>query len=88
MFGNFDMVKIAFYLVIMNVLWYLQAISPMQQLRIFCAGVWHNFIIVVAAICVLVSLPWLLWPAYSVGKGVAITSVAEVSTRHVFQTQM
>ena len=64
----------------------------MRQLRIYCAGVWHNFIIVLVAIGVLFTLPWLLWPCYSFGDGVAITSVIEVvhksslfAERHVYE---
>ncbi|KAK7494826.1 hypothetical protein BaRGS_00013953 [Batillaria attramentaria] len=58
---------------------HLQVVSPLRQLRIYCAGVWHNFIIVVTAILILWSLPVVLLPFYSTGHAVAITSVAENS---------
>lgn len=57
---------------------HLQVISPLRQLRIYCAGVWHNFVIVVVAIFYLLCLPWFLLPFYSVGSGVIVTSVLEV----------
>ncbi|ELU12697.1 hypothetical protein CAPTEDRAFT_129824 [Capitella teleta] len=58
---------------------HLQVISPLRQLRIYCAGVWHNFVIVVVAIFYLLCLPWFLLPFYSVGSGVIVTSVLENS---------
>ena len=57
---------------------HLQVISPLRQLRIFCAGVWHNFVIVVVALAVLFSLPYTLMPFYTTGNSVLITSVKEV----------
>ena len=57
---------------------HLQVISPLRQLRIFCAGIWHNFIIVIVALAVLVSLPYTLMPFYTTGSSVLITSVKEV----------
>uniref|UniRef100_A0A8C5QPK0 Membrane-bound transcription factor site-2 protease n=1 Tax=Leptobrachium leishanense TaxID=445787 RepID=A0A8C5QPK0_9ANUR len=58
---------------------HLQMVSPVQQLRIFCAGVWHNFILGVAGILVLFSLPALLFPFYYTGVGALITEVVEDS---------
>ena len=57
---------------------HLQVVSPLRQLRIYCAGVWHNFVIVVVALIILLSQPALLMPFYATGQAVAITSVAEV----------
>ena len=57
---------------------HLQIVSPLRQLRIYCAGVWHNFIIVVVAWAVLLGLPIMLVPFYSAGSGVAITQVKQV----------
>ena len=56
----------------------LLSLSPWQQLRIFCAGVWHNFVIVVVALSVLVSLPTLLTPIYVTGHSVLVTALTEV----------
>ncbi|XP_011297260.1 membrane-bound transcription factor site-2 protease [Fopius arisanus] len=49
---------------------------PMQnQLRILCAGVWHNIVLaVVAAVGVFIS-PWLWAPMFSVNSGVVITAI-------------
>ena len=59
----------------------LQIISPIRQLRIYCAGVWHNFIIVLVAIAMLFVYPYALMPFYTKGKGVVITSVSEVDVQ-------
>ncbi|XP_077003290.1 membrane-bound transcription factor site-2 protease-like [Tamandua tetradactyla] len=58
---------------------HLQLISPVQQLRIFCAGIWHNFILALLGILVLALLPLILLPLYYTGVGVLITDVAEDS---------
>ncbi|KAK3097010.1 hypothetical protein FSP39_005560 [Pinctada imbricata] len=58
---------------------HLQVVSPLRQLRIYCAGVWHNFIIVIVAWAVLLGLPLMLLPFYSAGSGVAITEVSQNS---------
>lgn len=63
---------------------HLQIISPLRQLRIYCAGVWHNFIIVLASVIFLFVLPWLLVPFYTVGNAVVLTHVLEVSSHGVF----
>uniref|UniRef100_A0A2K5RC36 Membrane-bound transcription factor site-2 protease n=1 Tax=Cebus imitator TaxID=2715852 RepID=A0A2K5RC36_CEBIM len=56
---------------------HLQLISPVQQLRIFCAGIWHNFVLALLGILALVLLPVILLPFYYTGVGVLITEVAE-----------
>ncbi|XP_028655271.1 membrane-bound transcription factor site-2 protease [Erpetoichthys calabaricus] len=58
---------------------HLQLISPVQQLRIFCAGVWHNFILGLAALVFLLLLPVFLLPFYYTGAGALITEVIEDS---------
>ncbi|XP_055500695.1 membrane-bound transcription factor site-2 protease isoform X2 [Leucoraja erinacea] len=58
---------------------HLQLISPVQQLRIFCAGVWHNFVLAVMALLVLYLLPLFLFPLYYTGIGPLVTEVAENS---------
>ncbi|XP_076868800.1 membrane-bound transcription factor site-2 protease [Brachyhypopomus gauderio] len=58
---------------------HLNLISPVQQLRIFCAGVWHNFILCVVAVCFLFLLPLLLFPFYYTGVGALVTDVVEGS---------
>ncbi|XP_003218885.1 membrane-bound transcription factor site-2 protease isoform X1 [Anolis carolinensis] len=58
---------------------HLQLISPVQQLRIFCAGVWHNFVLGVAGLVVLFLLPAILFPLYYTNAGALVTEVAEDS---------
>ncbi|KAJ6667588.1 hypothetical protein lerEdw1_016709 [Lerista edwardsae] len=58
---------------------HLQLISPVQQLRIFCAGVWHNFVLGVASLVVLLFLPVILFPFYYTGVGALVTDVTEDS---------
>ncbi|NXL02545.1 MBTP2 protease, partial [Mesembrinibis cayennensis] len=58
---------------------HLQLISPVQQLRIFCAGVWHNFVLGVVSFIVLFLLPAILFPFYYTGVGALVTEVAEDS---------
>ncbi|XP_068437337.1 membrane-bound transcription factor site-2 protease [Clinocottus analis] len=58
---------------------HLSIISPTQQLRIFCAGVWHNFVLCVAALLLLFLLPLLLFPVYSTGGGALVTEVVQGS---------
>ncbi|CAH2220642.1 membrane-bound transcription factor site-2 protease [Pelobates cultripes] len=58
---------------------HLQMVSPVQQLRIFCAGVWHNFILGVIGILIIFLLPALLFPFYYTGVGALITEVVEDS---------
>lgn len=57
---------------------HLQAVSPLRQLRIYCAGVWHNLVVAVAAAVVLMALPTLLFPFYTLGTSVVVTGVMQV----------
>ncbi|KAM3836662.1 membrane-bound transcription factor site-2 protease isoform 1-T1 [Vipera latastei] len=58
---------------------HLQLISPIQQLRIFCAGVWHNFVLGAAGLVVLFFLPAILYPFYYTGAGALVTEVTQDS---------
>ncbi|KAG9485746.1 membrane-bound transcription factor site-2 protease [Eleutherodactylus coqui] len=58
---------------------HLQLVSPVQQLRIFCAGVWHNFILGLLGILILFPLPAILYPFYNTGVGALVTEVLEES---------
>uniref|UniRef100_A0A3P8PA77 Membrane-bound transcription factor site-2 protease n=1 Tax=Astatotilapia calliptera TaxID=8154 RepID=A0A3P8PA77_ASTCA len=58
---------------------HLNLISPAQQLRIFCAGVWHNFVLCLAALAFLFLLPLLLFPMYATGAGALVTEVVQSS---------
>lgn len=54
---------------------HLAVISPKRQLRIYCAGVWHNVILVIFSLLLLWGLPLLLAPFYTTGIGACVTSV-------------
>ncbi|XP_024136193.1 membrane-bound transcription factor site-2 protease [Oryzias melastigma] len=58
---------------------HLNLVSPAQQLRIFCAGVWHNFVLCVAALAFLFLMPVFLFPLYSTGGGALVTEVVQGS---------
>lgn len=57
----------------------LFSVSAWRQLRIFCAGIWHNLIIVLTGIIMFLSLPTLLLPLYSVHEQLVVVSHTEVS---------
>ena len=54
---------------------HLSLISPRRQLRIYCAGVWHNVILVISALLLLWALPLSLAPFYTTGIGTVVSSV-------------
>ena len=58
---------------------HLTVISPLRQLRIYCAGVWHNSVLVIVGLVLLWSLPYLLVPIYATGQGAVVLKVFKVS---------
>lgn len=56
----------------------ISALHPIRQLRIFCAGIWHNIVLSLLAYLFLLSLPFLLSSLYEVGRGVSVLNVHEV----------
>lgn len=58
---------------------HLTVISPLRQLRIYCAGVWHNVILVGVAVLFLYSFPYLLMPFYTAGHGAVVLGVVKGS---------
>jgi len=48
---------------------------PWQRLKVYCAGVWHNVVIVVAAVVYLYHSRILLSPLYSTGGGAVVSGV-------------
>lgn len=58
---------------------HLTVISPVRQLRIYCAGVWHNAVLVFVGLVFLWSLPYLLVPIYVTGQGAVVVNVLKVS---------
>lgn len=51
---------------------------PWKQLKIICAGVWHNFTLALLAFALVGALPVLLSPMYSHTNGVMVASLPEV----------
>jgi len=51
---------------------HLALISAKRQLRIYCAGVWHNFVLAVCGIATFFLLPTMLMPFYSRGVGAVV----------------
>lgn len=58
---------------------HLQGISAVRRLRIYCAGVWHNMVIVAMAMLVLFSMPVLLFPGYVTGDAIVVTHIEDYS---------
>lgn len=61
---------------------HLTVISPLRQLRIYCAGVWHNSVLVIIGLVLLWSLPSLLVPIYTTGQGAVVLNVLKESPVH------
>lgn len=61
---------------------HLTVISPLRQLRIYCAGVWHNSVLVIIGLVLLWSLPSLLVPIYATGQGAVVLNVLKESPVH------
>lgn len=54
------------------------ALPPKRQLRITCAGIWHNFVLTIAAMLLLILLPFLLYPFFDIGTGVVVKNIHQV----------
>uniref|UniRef100_A0A6A7FZI9 Membrane-bound transcription factor site-2 protease n=1 Tax=Hirondellea gigas TaxID=1518452 RepID=A0A6A7FZI9_9CRUS len=55
------------------------ALHPYRRLKIFCAGVWHNLLLVLLAVLVATVTPVLLLPLYTQHRGAVVTSFTEHS---------
>lgn len=56
----------------------LEVLPSMRRLRVLCAGVWHNVVLALVALCVMAATPWLVLPFYNWGSGVQIQAVQQV----------
>ncbi len=56
----------------------LNSLSPLRQLKIYAAGVWHNGVIVLLSVLIFYTLPFLLSPAYVTHKGVGVINLQQV----------
>lgn len=57
---------------------HLAVISAVRQLRIYCAGVWHNFILVLIAVGLLWLLPSILSLGYVSNQGAVVLQLMKV----------
>ncbi|KAJ9591941.1 hypothetical protein L9F63_001543 [Diploptera punctata] len=55
------------------------ALAARRQLRVICAGVWHNFMLAAMTLLILILLPTLLTPFYEIGSGVVVQSIDQIS---------
>lgn len=53
----------------------IRTLTPFRQLKILCAGVWHNMVLVICAFLICLSLPVLLQPLYMYGQGMMVLSL-------------
>eukprot|EP00013_Stygamoeba_regulata_P021540 CAMPEP_0177646382 /NCGR_PEP_ID=MMETSP0447-20121125/9745_1 /TAXON_ID=0 /ORGANISM="Stygamoeba regulata, Strain BSH-02190019" /LENGTH=474 /DNA_ID=CAMNT_0019148913 /DNA_START=154 /DNA_END=1578 /DNA_ORIENTATION=- len=58
---------------------HMQTIDPKRQLKIICAGAWHNFILSTVAYSLLLLLPLLLTPLYANPAAAVVSFVPEES---------
>lgn len=63
---------------------HLAVISPVRQLRIYCGGIWHNFILALIAGGLLWLLPNILVLGYTANQGAVILDVKKVFFRITF----
>ncbi|KAK3849413.1 hypothetical protein Pcinc_043834 [Petrolisthes cinctipes] len=57
----------------------IRALSPFRQLKILCAGVWHNVMLAVMALAFGLALPYLLYPLYIHGQGLTVMTLSQDS---------
>ncbi|KAI6651595.1 Membrane-bound transcription factor site-2 protease-like [Oopsacas minuta] len=60
----------------------LSTLTPRKRLRIYCAGICHNFILAVIAVIFLILAPYILSLFYSVSSGIYVMSVDTNSVLH------
>lgn len=53
------------------------SLHPWQQLKVFCAGIWHNVVLMFVAVLLLILLPFVFSIGYMYGSGVAIQHIQE-----------
>lgn len=62
---------------------HLAKISPFRQLRIYCAGAWHNIVLALFCMILVKNLSTLLWPLYIAGGSVAVMNINSVGCNHI-----
>lgn len=56
-----------------------EGLSPRNQLKVVCAGVWHNFVLVLISAFLIFAAPVILYPLYTPTDGVLIARITNVS---------
>ena len=56
-----------------------EGLSPRNQLKVVCAGVWHNLVLVLVSASLILSAPIILFPFYSSTDGIVIARTGDVS---------
>ncbi|XP_014240010.1 membrane-bound transcription factor site-2 protease [Cimex lectularius] len=73
--GGFGMTIFFVIPVVMTHLENLDSLQPLKQLRVLCAGVWHNIFLALVAAVIATTLPWFFYPFFNFGTGVQVQSV-------------
>ena len=60
----------------------LDNLSPIAQLRVYCAGVWHNVVSAMVALATVLLLPMFMSGAYKRGHGALVVDVPRLSPLH------
>lgn len=55
----------------------LQSLTPVQRLKISAAGVWHNALLCIMCLLVILCVPWLASPCFGQGHGISVVQVAD-----------
>jgi hypothetical protein len=53
----------------------MSVLPPFRQLRVYCAGAWHNVVLASGCIVLAITLPFSLIPVYSRGHGAVVVSL-------------
>ena len=56
-----------------------EGLSPRNRLKIVCAGVWHNLVLVLVSAFLILAAPAILFPLYTPTDGVLIARITNVS---------
>lgn len=57
----------------------LENLTSNKQLRIICAGIWHNIVLVFLTSIIIFILPWICYPFYKYNNGIQIVAIHKVS---------
>eukprot|EP01119_Soliformovum_irregulare_P000266 TRINITY_DN10197_c0_g1_i1.p1 TRINITY_DN10197_c0_g1~~TRINITY_DN10197_c0_g1_i1.p1 ORF type:complete len:464 (+),score=76.40 TRINITY_DN10197_c0_g1_i1:1693-3084(+) len=60
----------------------LESMPKFQQLKIYCAGAWHNIVLSITCLAIMFTVPYLLIPFYYRVDGIVVASVSSESVLH------